>query len=39
VRNPDLARSVGWEPIIYGEFDPTRRVPLFVELHAGPFKW
>ena len=39
VRDPDLARAVGWEPVVYGEFDPTRRVPAFVELHAGPFRW
>lgn len=39
VRDPDLARSVGWEPSVYRWFDPTRRVPAFVEMHAGPFRW
>lgn len=38
-RDPDLALGAGWQPPLYGEFDPTRRVPAIVELHAGPFKW
>ncbi len=39
VRDPDLARDVGWLPRVYGPFDPTRSVPTLVELHAGPFRW
>ena len=39
VRNPDLAGTVGWEPTAVRWFDATRRIPAFVELHAGPFKW
>jgi hypothetical protein len=39
VRDPDLARDVGWEPRVHGEFDPTRREPAIVALHAGPFTW
>jgi len=38
-RDPDLTRTVGWEPTAYLWFDPTRRVPAFVEMHAGPFRW
>ena len=38
-REPDLGRAVGWEPTAYLWFDPTRRVPVYVEMHAGPFKW
>lgn len=39
VQDPDLAREVGWRPTLYLDLDPTHRVPAFVELHAGPYKW